>query len=419
MSRSTPPDRKRPQITFLNRCYWPDVEATGQLLEQLCETLVPEWDVTVVVGQPNRNPSGTQFVRRGREVRNGVTIDRLRHTTFPKSSRVGRLSNLLSFTWQVRQWGRRQRSEPPMDVIVSETDPFFLPIVAASIARRADCKFVVYVQDIYPDIAIGLGVVKEGIVTRQIRRRLLSAYRQADRIVVLDEDMRDRLVGWGLPHDKFAIVPNWVETKSIRPIKTDNAFRETNGLKNRFVVMHSGNMGMSQRLETLIDATCERNWPEQAVVALVGDGARRAMLERYAAERPESRVRFFDYQPRERLSESLSAADLHVISMDANIRGCLAPSKLYGILASGTPVVAIAPPDFAIVREIEDHKIGGSVTPDNPVELAAFVRSCIDNPDGLAKMQHSARMLAQRKYDREICCRKFHTVLHDTIENDR
>ena len=314
----------RPRVAFLNRSFWPDVEATGQLLEELTEHLAERWDVTVVTGQPNRNPGNHEFVKRGVQVRDGVTIDRLGHTQFSKSSKVGRLTNLLSFTNQVRRWGNRNAANRSPDVIVSETDPFFLPIVSAKIARRQGCRFVAYLQDIYPDIAVALDVVGEGIISRQIRARLLAAYRQADRIVVLDEDMRDRLIGWGLPADKFSIVPNWMDTQKVCPVKSDNAFRRNHGLENRFVVMHSGNMGMSQRLERLIDATCDPNWPQKAVVALVGDGARKQFLVDYAAHKNAEHVRFFDYQPRDELSQSLSAADLHVVTMDERIKGCLA-----------------------------------------------------------------------------------------------
>ncbi|QDV68257.1 putative glycosyl transferase [Rosistilla carotiformis] len=406
----------RPRIAFLNRCYWPDIEATGQLLEQLCGSLSPEWDITVVAGQPNKNLSGEAFVRRGQQKRDGVTIDRLPHTTLPKRSKIGRLINLLSFTWQARRWGRRGAASKAFDVIVSESDPFFLPIVAAPIARKMGAKFIVYTQDVYPDIAIGLGVIKEGTITRQIRQRLLAAYRQADRIVVLDDDMRDRLVGWGLPREKFSIVPNWVDTEAIRPLAAANPFRVAHDLDDRFVVMHSGNMGMSQRLEVLINAACHPNWPDHAVVALVGDGARKAALQRYAAERGAQHVRFIEYQPIERLTESLTAADLHVVSMDANIRGCLAPSKLYGILASGTPVLAIAPETFSIAREIRSHRIGCAVPPGDVAQIVDYVRWCVEHPDELAASGQNARTLAQTRYDRKIACQQFADVLNSVCQ---
>ncbi|WP_417730923.1 glycosyltransferase family 4 protein [Rosistilla oblonga] len=407
-----------PKIAFLNRCYWPDVEATGQLLEQLCGALSSDWDITVVAGQPNKNLTGQEFVRRGQQKRDGVTIDRLPHTTLPKRSKVGRLINLLSFTWQTRRWGRRVPAAQSFDVIVSESDPFFLPIVAAPIARRMGAKFVVYTQDVYPDIAIGLGVIKEGTITRQIRQRLLAAYRQADRIVVLDDDMRDRLVGWGLPPEKFSIVPNWVDTEAIRPLEGTNPFRIAQDLDDRFVVMHSGNMGMSQRLEVLIDAACHPEWPEQAVVALVGDGARKSALQAYAAQKGAKHVRFIEYQPIERLTESLSAADLHVVSMDANIRGCLAPSKLYGILASGTPVMAITPDTFSIAREIQSHQVGRAVEPGSISQIVDYVRWCIEHPRELEASGENARRLAQAKYDRKISCQQFADVLNSVCDRE-
>ncbi len=180
----------KPRIVILNRSFWPDTEATGQLLEDLCEHLAISFDVHVVCGQPN-SPRVDDYQRSGIECRDGVTIHRLKHRQFAKRVPAGRLINLVSFTLAAARYLRGNRI--PADVVICETDPFLLPIVAAKHCRRVGCKFVSYLQDIYPDVAEEIEKVSSGWLTNQIRSRLRAAYSSADRIVVLGRCMQDRL----------------------------------------------------------------------------------------------------------------------------------------------------------------------------------------------------------------------------------
>lgn len=403
----------RPKIAFLNRCYWPDSEATGQLLEELASHLTQDYDVTVVAGQPNHNGQGESFRSEGVQIRNGVRIERLKHTKFHKKSIAGRLTNLATFTMKARAWGRRA---PDYDVIISETDPFFLPLVAAPMAKRMGAKYVAYLQDVYPDIGVAMGIMSESIATRALRRRLCRAYARADRIVVLDSDMRDRLMGWGLPRDKFVIVPNWTDTELVQPVKQDNPFRAQHGLDGRFVVMHSGNMGLTQRLGSLVVATAEPDWPAEALLLLVGGGARQDELQSQVVRLGvEDRVRFLPYQPLEQLGQSLSAADIQVISMDGAIRGCMAPSKLYGILASGTATLGIVPQGGSVDQLIREQQLGISVCPNDPQSFVAGVRQAMSDRELLEQFGRNGRQLAVDEYDSRKSCHRFQQMLDELL----
>jgi hypothetical protein len=170
----------KPRILFLNRSYWPDAEATGQLLTDLTEDLADRFDVHVLAGQPN-HIAGHNGEFSDVQSRNGVTIHRTRHSQFSKASKVGKLANLLSFTASA-YWHLRRRIAP--DLVVAQTDPFFLPLIASRMRRQGDCKMVVTLQDIYPDVMVGVGLLREGRTTQAIRKLLQSAYQRADRIVV-------------------------------------------------------------------------------------------------------------------------------------------------------------------------------------------------------------------------------------------
>lgn len=415
-------------IVFLNRCYWPDSEATGQLLTELCEFLAPRWDVSAVVGQPNWDTEKEGFVRSGIQERHGVKIHRLLHSKLPKGQRFARIRNLISFTLAVRKWGKqfakqvRSKAFASNPLLVCETDPFLLPLVVGPLARKTKSRVVYYLQDIYPDVAVAVGVSKNNFFIRRLRARLKREYLKADAIIVLDEDMRDRLVSWGVPEDRMKIVPNWMDCSVVKPIKTNNPFRVEHKLEDRFVVMHSGNMGMTQRLDVLVEAI---RLMSQSVTStfsttlmLVGNGAKRAWLEEQADGL--NNVKFLDYQPREQLSVSLSAADLHVVSMDQAITGCLAPSKLYGILASGTPVLAIVPKGNAVWRLVEQERLGWTVEPGDAAAIAKAIQEAESlDRNALAAMGQRGRVLAETLFDKRICCEAFERVVSTVLQDRR
>ena len=409
------------RIFFFNRCYWPDNQATGQLLTELCEFLAPRWDVSVVVGQPNWVATTDTFVQTGVQTRNDVDIYRLNHHRSMKGRTLSRIRNFASFTMAVRRWGktigtdllRDQAGSPTLrPTIVCETDPFLLPLVVGPMAKRLNARMIYYLQDIYPDVALALEFTRNSLPVRILKSRLRQAYMQADRIIVLDEDMRDRLGGWGIPIERIRIVPNWMDCSKVKPIKQNNGFRIEHDFNGKFVVMHSGNMGMTQRLDNLVTAMKMPIVPDHSMLSLLGQGSKRSSLEAFA--HGQSNVRFMDYQPKEYLATSLSAADLHVVSMDNSITGCMAPSKLYGILASGTPVLAIVPKGNAVWRLVERERLGWTVEPNDCEGIArAIVAASKYDPQALVEMGKRGRALAIKLYDKQICCEAFEAVLNE------
>lgn len=402
-------------LLFLNRCYWPDTEATGQLLTDLCESLAVHQDVHVICGQPNSPAPGETFCRVGTQQRNGVTIHRLAHTRFAKRIPAGRILNLLSFTRAANRYLKRSRLQPTW--IVCETDPFLLPIVGAKHAQRNGARLISYLQDIYPDVAEAIGKAKSGWLTRQIRHSLRRAYSQSTHVIVLGECMKRRLASapWGVDAAKLTVIPNWADCATVEPTgRASNRFITENELADRFVVMHSGNMGMTQRLDVLLSAVAHPDWPDRAILLLVGDGADRNRLETLARDLPKDRVRLLPYQPRESLSESLSAADLHVVSMHESITGCLCPSKLYGILAVGRPVLAIASLETDLCETVQEYKIGATCPPGDASSIAKAVQRLSSDLSGLEEMGVAARQLALKKFDRLVIAQAFHNLLTAT-----
>jgi glycosyltransferase involved in cell wall biosynthesis len=391
------------RILFFNRSYHPDVEATGQLLAELCSDLARDHDVTVIAGRPN-------FVRAGEgpglfrhEVHDGVQVVRVRNVRFTKASLIGRAAGLLSYLFLALAAGLCRRRP---DVIVVETDPPFLGLLGALLKRWHRCPLIYYLQDLYPEVGLAMGKLRPGLVTSLLRWTTQVGLRRADRVVVLGEDMKERVLRRGIDPARVAIVPNWADTTAVRPLRENNPLREQWGLNGSFAVMYSGNLGLSQNLDQVLEAARELRH-EPVAFLMVGEGAAKAALMAKAAGWSLDNVRFLPYQPKERLSESLGTADLHLIPLQRGLAGCIVPSKLYGILAAGVPYVAAVEPASEVARVTAEHKSGLVIDPDAPEQLVRAIRWCLDHPAELRVMGENGRHLAVTHYDRHHAVAKF------------
>jgi glycosyltransferase involved in cell wall biosynthesis len=282
-------------------------------------------------------------------------------------------------------------------VIVAETDPPLLGALAAVLKRRWRCRLVYNVRDLYPDIAEVTGGVRSPFLLELLRRGNDYAYERADLIVTLGHDMARRIVDKGVSPDKVVVVPDWVDCGRIRPLDT-NPLRRSFG--DKFVVMYSGNIGLSQQLEAVLEAADRLRDDERILFAIIGDGARKKWLQERAHVMGLINVSFLPYQPLEKLGESLSAADLHLIPLAPGAAGCLVPSKIYGILAAGRPFIAMMEESAEVAHIARDDKVGFVVRPGNVDALIGAIRQAVDSPEHLKLMGARARRLAEVRFDR-------------------
>lgn len=400
-------------ILFLNRSYWPDVEATGQLLTELCEGLAQHFSVSVMAGQPNSVRGISETAWKDQPSHNDVRIHRLHHTTLPKHRMWMKALNYLSFARTSRKFLRTV--ERP-DVVVFETDPFLLPLEADRLRRRTGCRIVGYLQDIYPDVAVTLGKIPNAWPIRLLRKRLFEVYRACDAMIVLSEDMRQLLISSGVAEQRIFVVPNWTDTTRVFPVSADqNPVRKSWQVQDKFLVMYSGNLGLTQRLEDVLQAARIVSDDERIHFALVGKGSQEQPLKKLHRQLALHNVTFHDYQPQSELANSLSAADLHLVPLTAGLAKCLMPSKLYGILAAGRPCLTTAPEGTELHTIVRNRGIGLTATPGSVADLAKQIRFAANNSGLLIQMGQNARRLAESEYTREISIQKFRSVLENVL----
>lgn len=401
-------------ILFLNRSFWPDCEATGQFLTELCEDLAVEHRVTFLAG-PACNPGPAAPAARrarpwGRERHGQVEIVRTWGTRLPKRKLPLRLLNLGSY-FALAAVASLTIDRP--DVIVTSTDPPLLGLLGVWLKRRWNCRLAYNVRDLYPDIAQINGGMRNRPLLNLLAWANRKAFAAADRIIVLGDDMRERIAAKGVAPERITVVPDWVDCAAIKPV-TKNPVRESFGSK--FVVMYSGNLGLSQQLETVVEAAEQLRNDADLLFVLIGEGARKAWMMREVATRSLRNVHFLPYQPKERLAESLGAADLHLIPLKAGAAGCLVPSKVYGIMAASRPFVAMMEANSEVARLALRHDIGSVVEPGDSSALTAVIRASREHPERPALMGLKARQLALRCFDRKNVTRRFGEVMAEIAD---
>ncbi|MGH2971494.1 MAG: glycosyltransferase family 4 protein [Gaiellaceae bacterium] len=400
-----PRPQRRPRLLVLNQYYWPGFEATAYLLSQLCAALAGDFDVTVITGKlaiPRADP--------GRTVHDGVEVVRVRSTAFDRSNLPLRALNYVTYL-AGSLWRGLLATKP--DVVLCMTDPPVIADIALVVARRFRVPLVVVSQDVFPEIAVELKRLESKPLIGALRALIGFYLRRADRVIAIGETMRARLEEKGASRERITVIPNWVDTGAITPAAKDNDWSREQGLADSFVVMHSGNVGHAQNLDALVRATTFLRDLDDLVVAVIGGGARRSALVELAERLETDDVRFFDYQPRELLSLTLSAADVHVVGLARGLAGYVVPSRLYGILAAGRPVIVAADAESETARVVLGERCGVVVPPGRPELLAQTIRAAHDGELDLAEMGRRAREYVVREADRLVAFDRYRSMLRE------
>lgn len=298
----------------------------------------------------------------------------------------------------------------PCDVVLGMTDPPFEGIVAAFVALLKCKPFVYNIRDLYPDMAVGGSIIEAGLMARVWEGLHRWALRRATRVVVLGEDMRARIAGKGVKTERIAVVRDGAEIGEAGPEPAVDAevVRAIRG-DFKFVLLHAGNLGFYGAWGALIAAA--RKLEDEGIgMVFVGDGAHRAQMQAVAAGRKN--VRFLPFFPASKIASVLAAPDAHIVTIKRGLEGVIVPSKMYGILARGKPIVAVAPreTDVAAIGEKSGFAVWGD--PDDPEQVACAVRKVLCDGNQIRHMGEAARAAAN-EYDRVNELRKFLRIIEE------
>src|SRR5882672_2415242 len=346
------------KVLLLNQCFYPDVASTAQHLTDLAvELAAGGHDVTVIASDRGYDNPAIRFPRR--ETWKGVRIIRIPSLAFGKSSKWRRALNFASFLFVC---ALRLMLLPRFDVVVALTSPPLISVLGSLFVSIRGGRFLFWVMDLNPDEAIAAGWLKEeSLAARALFRFLGYSLRHAERIIVLDRFMKQRIIDKGITEEKLAVIPPWSHTESVAYDAAGRAaFRAAHDLSEKFVVMYSGNHSPCHSLDTLLGAARKLEHQANIAFCFVGGGSEYEKVKVYAEQNKLRNIFCLPYQPLSELAMSLSAADLHVVVMGDSFTGIVHPCKIYNILEIGSPVLYVGPTTSHIVdviSKLEDHEL--------------------------------------------------------------
>jgi colanic acid biosynthesis glycosyl transferase WcaI len=407
------------RILVLGINYWPEEFGIAPFNTGRCEYLASiGHEVTVCTGFPYypewRIPDGYRGRLITREERNGVRILRSYLYVPGRVTSTRRILHEGSFvaTSLVRALKRRK---PDMLFVVSP--PLGLAISAIMLNRIWRIPFVFHVPDLQPDAARDLGMLKEGKVINFLYSIERLAYRNADLVSTLTPAMRERILSKGVVPEKVVLFQDWVDPSLFDiPLQGGGeAFRNSFGLRNQFLVVHAGNMGVKQGLDVVLGAAHRSSGADHISYLLVGDGAARPALTERASAINLPNLRFLSAQPKEVFTDMLAATDICLITQQQVVADIVFPSKTMTILAAGRPIVASLSAGSEVARVIKEAHAGEVVKPEDPQALFETVTALSHNREARAAMGESGRNYARTHWDRNRALSYLEAKLLDQI----
>jgi colanic acid biosynthesis glycosyl transferase WcaI len=390
------------QILLIAGYYYPEQVGAGIWVRQLALDLkAMGHEVSVLTAFPSY-PQGRIFDEyRGRwfqtERIDGIEVTRT--FTFATSSKSfwPRIASFASFCVSSLLGGLWRRKR--FDVVYAVLPPLPLGVSAALLAKAARASLVVNVQDIYPDIAVALGILRQRHVVRFFQAMERWVYRHSNRIVVISEGFRQNLLNKGVPGGKLAVVPNWGDPEMLTLPARQNAFRREHHIGGEFVVLYSGGLSHNSHLEPVLEAA-EQLQSEPFLFLIAGEGVHKPALTRRVETRGLRNVRFLPFQPLARYGEMLAAADITLVTLHAAATVASVPSKIYKQMAAGRPVIALADARSEVARLIAETGCGICAGLQEAGEFVAALRFIRSHPGEAARMG-----AAGRRYVEEVCSR--------------
>lgn len=384
------------KLVVITPHFAPDVAPTGAVVTRVVEELVKRGHkIEVYTALPWYRDHKIEEGWDGKMIRREKTDwgEIVRLHPFPTSDKRNVARRAAAFAGFSILAGIVGASGSRVDGVLAVSPPLSLGLVGEAISTARKGVFVFNVQDVFPDVAIELGVLKNERMIKAAQRMENHLYKKADAVTVLSDDLKENVAAKLGEREKIRVIPNFVDTAFITPGPRENDYRKEFGLDGKTVVMYAGNVGMSQSLDMVLAAAGVMADETDVMFVINGQGALRRELQRKA--RGLGNVLFVDPQPFERLPDVLRAADIHLVPLKKGLASSSVPSKTYSILAAGRPLVASVDPGSEIQSLVERAGAGVAVPPEDPEAFTKALRRLIEAPGERQRMGISGRAFVE------------------------
>lgn len=379
------------KLAVITPHFAPDLAPTGTVVTRLVEELAArDHRIEVITSLPwyrlhRVEPEFKGKLRRVEDTSWGRIVRLHPFSASDKTNLVRRAASFGAFTGFAGFTAARGER---LDGVLAVSPPLTMGLAGWMAARSRKAALVFNVQDVYPDVAVELGVLQGKRVISAAQRLERLCYKLSDAVTVLSDELKANLAA-KTDAGKIHVIPNFVDIEAIRPGDRENTYRKEFGLEGKTVVMYAGNVGLSQSLEMVLEAATALAYEESLVFVINGEGAARPGLEVKA--KGLSNVRFVDMQPAARLPEVIAAGDIHLVPLKRGLAKASVPSKTYSILAAGRPLIASVDEASEIAQIVDRAGAGIAVPPENPEALTKAIRKLLDAPEEMQRMGASGR----------------------------
>lgn len=404
------------KILLINQYYYPDIAATAQIFTDLGESLVRRgYDVSVICS--GKSYTGNDKPLPKKEMVNGVTVYRLR--TFGGGKKAGFARRILDFLSFYIMAFLKCMFLPKCNIVITLTTPPFVGMLGRLLQIFKRTKHIHWCMDLYPDIQLVHGMVKYNSFGHKIMARLNRSFiGKADVVCVLGSRMGDHISKYVNDKEKIKVAPVWADGKSLVPVaKENNWFIKENDLKEKFVVMYSGNIGLGSSFDTIFDGAAKLNDDNSIVFIFIGAGKQLAKIKELASERQLDNVHFLPYLDRKDIAYSLSAGNVHLVTIKPGLEGLKVPCKIYGIIATGRPMVFLGGRNSEVADLILENDLG-RVIPEGDVDgFVEAIKGVKQNWADGSGFEKRARSVFEQDYNSEIAIDKMEKIIRSLHKN--
>lgn len=405
--------------------FYPDVASTGQILAELTEGMIDTFDITVICVVPSYSGVIEEKYKTKRiyiEDYKGIKLVRVRVPEFTKSNKVSRIKNLLAYFFNSIIATLKIEKQ---DYIYTISQPPILGGVLGVLGKWIKGGKLIYnIQDFNPEQTIAVGYAKNKLLLNTVMAVDKFSCKNSDKVIVVGRDMQEtlknRFNNKKVPSNVF--INNWINEKEIYPLEQNHPkieeFKEKYNLQDKFIIMYSGNIGLYYDLENIIKVIGEFKEREDVVFAFIGDGTVKSKIEEYVINNKLNNVTFIPYQDKADLIYSLNAADVHWVVNAKGIKGVSVPSKLYGVMAAGKPVLGVLDEGSEARLIVEECNCGVCIEPGNYKEISRNIEYILNNKELIRSLGENGRKYLEVNLTKDVSINKYKdTILSlDNIE---
>lgn len=404
-------------VLVMCQFFYPEYVSSATLPTQLAEDLVFKGlSVDVLCGYPKEYYSGEKVpaIQKYKD----ISIRRIKYAGFNSKKKIGRIINFFSFFVAVFF---KIPSMFKYKCILVHSNPPILPIIPYLVSKISKTKFIFVVYDIYPDNALVLGAIKENdFIVRLMQIINKKTYMHASRIVAISLDMKKYILKNKLKSskEKIIVIPNWYSGELIKEQTkiVNNEFRRLRDVWN-FIVLYTGNMGEIQDMKTITDCILNLKNNKDILFIFTGHGSKVNKIKSIIYENKIKNVIIHGFVQGQDYSDIFNIADICLVSLKKEFGNLSAPSKIYGYLAAGKPVLAIMSENTDIVKKLMEHQAGNSVCPGDVQGLRKLILKYANDRELVKSSGLNAKKLYGGSYKREICTTKYYEMIKALIKN--